>query len=150
MKFVLGGKDKQRSEELSTASAAMLLKTGGPADRYADPNNHRPICLYRALRASWLLHFLVTILFWMLALNPGSGILSLDSERGIAPKMRVGGVMEKVFFLLALDWPKAFDSINLDTQGEGGGSNLDSLLEAQRRFCLRMISDIMRCRRFFV
>ena len=46
MKFVLGGgKDKQRSDKWSTASAAMLLKTGGPADRSAGPNNQRPICL---------------------------------------------------------------------------------------------------------
>ena len=67
-------------EEWSTASVAMLFKKGDPAD----PNNYRPICLQSI--AYKLFASLLKQRFLDAALNPDSGNLSLDSERGIAPK----------------------------------------------------------------
>ena len=134
--------------EWSTASVAMLFKKGDPADA----NNYRPICLQS------IAYKLFASLLKQRFLDAGAESRLWQSQFGF----RKGRCTEDAIYvalrkveqacarrngqtrLLALDWKKAFDSINLA-----------SLLDALRRFglpehCLNMIAGMMRHRRFYV
>ena len=135
-------------EEWSTASVAMLFKKGDPAD----PNNYRPICLQSI--AYKLFASLLKQRFLDAGVEPRLWKSQFGFRKGHSAEDAVFITLRKIeqacaqrngqLRLLALDWQKAFDSINLD-----------SLLDALRRFglpdfCLQMISNMMLCRRFFV
>ena len=135
-------------DEWSTASVAMMFKKGDPADA----NNYRPICLQS------IAYKLFASLIKERFLDAGVDGRLWKSQFGF----RKQHCTEDAIFValrriekacaqrhgqirfLALDWKKAFDSINID-----------SLLDALRRFgipdfCLDLISAMMRHRNFYV
>ena len=135
-------------DEWSTASVAMLFKKGDPAD----PNNYRPICLqsiayklFASLIKQRLLDAGVQNRLWKSQFGFRDGHCTEDAIFVALRKIEQACAQRSgQIRLLALDWKKAFDSINLD-----------SLLDALRRFgipdfCRQMIHNMMRHRRFYV
>ena len=139
---------KEIPTEWSTASVAMLFKKGDPAD----PNNYRPICLqsiaaklFASLLKQRFLDAGVENRLWRSQFGFQKGHCTEDAifvalrKVEMACAQRSGHVR-----LLALDWKKAFDSINVD-----------SLLDALHRFgvpdpCLHMVRNMMLHRSFYV
>ena len=141
-------RSKTIPDEWSTSSVAMLFKKGDPADA----NNYRPICLlsiayklFASLLKQRLLAAGVEDRLWhsQFGFRRGHGtedaIFVALRKIEIACAQRHGRLC-----LLALDWKKAFDSINLQ-----------SLLDALLRFgipesMVQMISGMMSRRCFYV
>ena len=136
-------------DEWATASVAMLFKKGDPADA----NNYRPICLqsiayklFASLLKQRRLDAGVETRLWKSQFGFRRGhrtedaiFVALRKKIEQACAQRNGRIR-----LLALDWKKAFDGINME-----------SLLDSLRRFgipdfCRQMIRNMMQHRRFYV
>ena len=140
--------DKAIPEEWATASVALIFKKGDPAEC----ENYRPICLlsvaYKLLASMIKQQFLdagVDAALWpsqfgfRAARSTEDAIFIARRRIELARAQRHGKVS-----LLALDWRKAFDSINVN-----------SLLDALRRFGIpapfcEMLRGILQSRRFYV